>query len=227
MIRNLAARTAQKKSLVKGFPDRLVTIVDPESAASAAYHMLAIGIQSRLAETTTKMIALTSACAMEGKSTTCANLGVALAQAGKRTLIMDCDLRRPVMHKIFKVHDLWGTVNALRGECGLQETLQHPLSKLSVAPVGLTPPNPVELISGDLFAEYLLDIRREKFEYVLLDVPPVGTVSDSLIIANRTDGALLVIDARSTPKEQVWQCRRHLDAVGISVVGVALNHVKD
>jgi capsular exopolysaccharide synthesis family protein len=227
MIQSLVARTAQKRSLVKGFPDRLVTIVDPESAPSVAFHMLAIGIQSRLADSTTKVIALTSARAMEGKSTTCANLGVALAQEGKRTLILDCDLRKPVMHKIFKVPDLWGTVNALRGECALQETLQYPLPKLSVAPVGLTPPNPVELVSGDVFAKYLSDIRREKFEYVLLDVPAVGTVSDSLIIANRTDGALLVVDAQSTPKEQVWRCRRHLEAFGISVVGVVLNHVKD
>jgi len=225
MIRSLSNRIVQRKSPVRGFRDRLVTVVNPDSASSAAYHMMAIGLQARLAGTSAKIIAVTSACALEGKSTTCANLGVALAQAGERTLVVDCDLRKPVMHRIFGVHDLWGMADALQGECSPQDTLQHPLPQLSIVPAGLAPPNPVLLINDDRFSEYLRDIS-EGFRYVLLDIPPIGGVSDSLILANRADGVLLVVDVQSTPKERVRQCRWRLETVGTKVVGVVINHAK-
>jgi len=153
-------------------------------------------------------------------------LGVVLAEAGKSTLLLDCDLHTPTLHKIFALPNLRGVTDVLAGEYSLQGIWQEPLPELKVVTVGPVPPNPAELLASRRFAE-LLDQSRQEFEYVLVDSPPVGRVSDPLVLAAKGDGVLLVIDAQSTRKASVWQSMRALEGVGARVLGTIMNNVNN
>jgi capsular exopolysaccharide synthesis family protein len=168
---------------------------------------------------------LTSPGPREGKSTTCANLGVALAQADRSTLILDCNLRRPTVHKIFGLHNDRGIVAILAEERNWQEVSQEPLPGLKVIAVGPIPPNPTELLSSRRFAEFL-DQARRVFDYVLIDTPATDLVSDPAVVATQGDGVLLVLDARDVRKGAVLQAMRRLQTVGATVLGTIMNDAK-
>lgn len=204
---------------------RLVTILEPASAASEAYRTLRTNLLYSLVDFPPKVIVLTSPEPREGKSTTCANLGVVLAQADKKTLLVDCDLRKPVLHKVFKLRNVHGIVSVLVGERNLEEVWHEPLAGLTVLTTGPIPPNPAELLGSRRFAEFL-DSVREKFDYVLLDAPPVRIVSDPAILATQGDGVLLVIDSQNTSKGSARQALHSLETVGTVVLGTIVNNVK-
>lgn len=225
MTRSLLKKRAQREAGSDDFSERLVMLSDPLGASSEAYRALRTSLLYALADTPPKVVLVTSPGAMEGKSTTCANLGVALAQAEKKVLMMDCDFRRPTMHKIFGLRNIRGLVNVLVGERDLQEVLQEPLPGLKVASAGSVPPNPAELLGSKRFAELVHRVRGE-FDFVLMDAPPTELVSDPTIIATQGDGVLLVIDSRSTRKGAVRKAVRRLEAVGANVLGTVMNNVK-
>ncbi len=226
MIRARLKRRAQKESKGADLSQRLITLLEPSSKASEAYRTLRTNLLYSYVDLPLKVIALTSHSSAEGKSTTCANLGVVLAQAEKRTLIVDCDLRRPVLHKVFGLRNLRGIVNFLAGEYSLQEVWQQtPLRHLTVLTVGPIPPNPAELLSSKRFAEFVGQVRQE-FDYVLLDAPPVYLFSDAAILATQADGTLIVLDAQSTRKAAIRQVVRSLNTVGANILGTVMNNVE-
>jgi receptor protein-tyrosine kinase len=219
-------RRAQRKEMKSDdLSGRLVTIIDPTSVPSEAYRTLRTSLFYTLVDTPPKVIVLTSPGPREGKSTTCANLGVVLAQADKSTLIVDCDFRKPVIHKVFSLHNLFGIVNVLAEERGLERVLHNPLPGLNVVTVGPVPPNPAELLGSRRFAEFL-GLARQEFDYVLVDVPPTQVVSDAAIVATQSDGVLLVLDAQNTRKSSFRQSVRGLEAVGANILGTVMNNVK-
>jgi capsular exopolysaccharide synthesis family protein len=205
---------------------RLVTVLDPTSSGAEAYRTLRTNLvyAAVLLDESSKVIVLTSPGPGEGKSTTCANLGVVLAQAGKKVLIVDCDFRKPVMHRFFGMRNIHGVVDVLVGERKLEEVGAEPVEGLKVIAVGHIPPNPTELLGSRRFSELLASFREE-FDYVLVDAPPVGLVSDPAILAAQGDGVLLVSDAQNTRKGSVRQAMRSLEVVGANVLGTAMNNV--
>jgi capsular exopolysaccharide synthesis family protein len=204
---------------------RLVTVLDPNSAASEAYRTLRTNLVYALVDDPPQVIVVTSPGPGEGKSTTCANLGVVLAQAGKDILIVDCDLRKPVVHKFFGLRNLYGIVDVVVGKRELQRVWAEPVEGLKVITVGPIPPNPTELLGTRRFSE-LLASTRKAFDYVLVDAPPIGPVSDPAILATLGDGVLLVADAQKTRKESVRQAMRSLEVVGAKVLGTVMNNVE-
>lgn len=227
MLRSRLKRQAQKERSGEDFSRRLITVADPTSPASEAYRTLRTNLFYSLVDDPPRAIALTSPGSTEGKSTTCANLGIVLAQAEKSTLIVDCDLRKPVMHRIFGLRNLRGIVNVLAGEHDLQEVVQDGItSNLKVLTVGPIPPNPAELLSSHRFAGFLANARQQ-FDYVLLDAPPVEAVSDAAILSTQVDGTLLVLDAQSTRKGHVRQAVRALETVGAGILGTVMNNVDE
>jgi capsular exopolysaccharide synthesis family protein len=207
----------------KKYPQLPVTIEDPAGPASEAYRTLRTNLLFARVDSPPKAIVVTSPGPGEGKSTTSANLAVVLAQANKSTLIMDCDFRKPVLHKIFRLRNIRGVVNALAGEHGLSEIWQQPLPGLNVVTSGTIPPNPAELVGSRRFAE-LIEQAREEFDYVLIDSPPTEAVSDAMIASTQADGVLLVLDAQNTRKGVLWQAMRNLEAVGGTVLGTVMNN---
>ena len=225
LFRGPKLRRARKEGASDDLSGRLVTVLDPTSTAAEAYRTLRTNLFYAIVDTPPKVIVVTSASPREGKSTTCANLGVVLAQADRSVLIVDSDFRRPVLHKIFGLRNLQGAVNVLTGERVLQEVWHEPLVGLKVVTVGPPPPNPAELLSSKRFAEFIGQ-TRQMFDYVLIDAPPVQLVSDSAILANQSDGVLFVVDAQNTRKGAVRQSVRRLQAVGATVIGTVMNNAK-
>jgi succinoglycan biosynthesis transport protein ExoP len=200
----------------------LVALHDPTGAASEAYRMLRTNLIYARVDTTPKVIVLTSVGRNEGKSITTANLGVTLAQAGKNTLILDCDLRKPAQHKIFFTRSIGGLIDVLVGERDLQEVWQEPIPGLKLMPAGAPPPNPAEMLTSRRLADFLGQMRQ-KFDYVLVDTPPVGYASESLALAAIGDGVLLVLDCKHTRKGALRQALRRLENVGANVLGTVMN----
>ncbi len=203
----------------------LTTFLQPDSSGSEAYRSLRTNLLYSFADNPPKSILLTSPGPGEGKSVTCANLGVVLAQADKRTLIVDCDFRRPTIHKLFGLKNTLGIADVLIGERKLQEGWMEPTPRLKVLSVGYIPPNPAELLNSRHFSEFLASVRDE-FDYVLLDSAPLAVVSDAAIVAVRADGVLFVVDAQKTRKRAVQRSIRSLEAVGANVLGAIMNRVR-
>jgi capsular exopolysaccharide synthesis family protein len=203
---------------------RLVTVLEPTKAASEAYRTLRTSLLYGMVDAPSKVIMLTSPGIAEGKSTTCANLGVVLAEVDKQTLIVDCDLRTPVMHRIFGLRNVYGVADVLAGECDLPEVWQEALEGLKVATAGALPPNPTKLLNSARLAD-LVGRAREMFDYVLIDVPPVALVTDPAIVAVQSDGVLLVVEAEKTRKESVRRSVRTLREVGANLLGTVMNNV--
>jgi len=210
---------------VRDLSDRLVTILDPNSSASEAYRTLRTNLLYSLVDVPPKVIVLTSPAPREGKSTTCANLGIVMAQADKRTLIVDCDFRKPVMHRVFALRNIKGLMDVLSGEHALRDVWYQYMPGVNVVTTGPIPPNPAEVLGSRRFTEFLASVRRE-FDYVLIDAPPVGLVSDPAILATQGDGVLLVLDAQNTRKASVRKSMRSLEAVGANVLGTVMNNVR-
>jgi putative peptide zinc metalloprotease protein len=211
----------------RGTPDdltgSLVSLLDPSSRASEAYRTLRANLLYAFVDHPPQVIVVSSPGSEEGKSTTCANLGVALAQVDKNVLIVDGDLRRPAMHRIFGVSNAFGLVSVLVGERGLQDACQEVLPGLRVLTAGPAPPNPAELLSSRRYAELVRRLRGD-FDYVLVDTPPMDRVSDPVILAIHGDGILLVVDARNTRKGSVRRSMKELEAVGANVLGTVMNN---
>lgn len=205
--------------------ERLITLAEPGGMAAEDYRTLRTSLLYTVVDYPPKVIVVTSPGPKEGKSTTCANLGVVLAQADKSTLIIDCDFRRPSMHNLFELRNFQGIVNVLAGELSLQDAWHEPVPGLKVVTVGPLPSRPAELLGSKRFTEFL-EQAREQFDYVLMDAPPTGPVSDPAILATQGDGALLVLDAQKTRKASLRKAKRTLEAVGAEVLGTVMNNVK-
>jgi capsular exopolysaccharide synthesis family protein len=209
---------------LSAFSEGLITILDPTAAAAEAYRALRTSLSYGV-NPPPKTILVTSPGSAEGKSTVCANLGVVLAQASKRTLIIDCDLRRAALHKIFGLGNTRGLVDCIVARYSLQELYQEPVPGLGlkVLPAGALPPNPSEVLDSWHLSQLLVEVREE-FDYVLLDSPPLGLVTDPAILAARADGILLVLDARKTSKEAVRQATRCLRDIEANIIGTVTNN---
>ncbi|HYO56232.1 GumC family protein [Archangium sp.] len=172
-----------------------------------------------------RTVVVSSAGPAEGKSTVVINLGMVMAQTGTRVLLMDTDMRRPRLHRAFGVPDDVGVSSLIVGEGSLERAIKSTdVPNLFVLPCGPLPPNPAELLHTRAFSE-LLGKLRERFDCILLDSPPLGPVSDALVLSKQSDGILLVFKAGATHREQAKRAIRSLRDVKARVIGALLNHV--
>jgi capsular exopolysaccharide synthesis family protein len=204
----------------------LVAHYAPTSTYSENYRTIRTTLLMAAPDSKLRTIAVTSALPQEGKTATISNLGVVLAQAGKRVIIVDADLRKPRQHRIFKVRNTSGLTTYLTGRIGLMEILQATsLPNLYLITSGPVPPNPVELLGSEKMAA-MLDELKKIFEYILLDTPPILAVSDTLVMGPSLDGAILVIRGGKTSRDAVRSAREMLDKHKIKCPGVIINNVQ-
>jgi capsular exopolysaccharide synthesis family protein len=216
------SRWQAQKDEFDAHSEQLVAVLDPSARASEAYRSLRTTLLYAVANTPPTVILITSPGLMDGKSTTCANLAVVLAQSGKETLVIDGDLHKPSLHKIFGVTNVNGLVNVLSGEYDLSEMCTELFQGLKILSTGPIPPNPAEiLISGRLAP--LIGQARQMFDYVLIDSPPTELVSDPVIIATQADAVMLVLNSEKTSKESMHRAVLDLEAVGANIVGTVIN----
>lgn len=202
----------------------LVTLTDPRSPASEAYRTLRTNLQFASLEQPLVTLVVTSAGPDEGKSTTLANLAVTMAQGGKPTILVDCDLRRPSQHTIWDMPNEEGLTTALISESktprlALQATGVDDLKLLTSGPL---PPNPADLI-GSARMEAIIEALKKQADMVLFDAPPVTAVTDAALLASKLDGALLVLRAGGTRREHAEQARALLEKGQTRIVGAVLN----
>jgi capsular exopolysaccharide synthesis family protein len=172
-----------------------------------------------------RSLAFISAEASEGKTTICSNLGITLAQLGKRVLIIDGDMRRPNIHDFFHVRDGAGLVNYLAGDEGWRDLVRATGSKgLDCLICGPTPPNPSELLSSERMQALVQEAMTE-YDFVLLDSPPLLDVTDGRILATLVEGSVLVVKGAATAREKVQRAQGCVMEVGAHVIGAVLNDV--
>jgi len=204
---------------------RLVTHLRPKSPISESYRSLRTSIQYARSDAPVRTLLVSSAGPKEGKSTTVANLAITMAQLNTRTLLVDADLRRPILHKLFGVRRDVGLTNLLVGKAALDEVLlPTPIDNLTLVPAGVLPPNPSELLGSQQMKE-CLERFRQRFEVVLLDSPPVIAVTDASLLGRLVDGVLLVVNSGSTNREALLRAKELLDQVQAPVLGVLLNNI--
>jgi capsular exopolysaccharide synthesis family protein len=214
----LLASLPRERALQHG-PPRLVWGVDKWAGLQEGYRALRTNIEFLIPENT-GLIAVTSPEAGRGKSTLVANLGVALAQVGVRTVIVDADLRRPTQHQIFGLDNADG-VSTTMATSGLARKEPFGFPNLSVVTAGPAPPDPTEMIHVR-FASFAHRLRALG-ELVIVDSPPVLPVSDARLIAQQCDGALLVVGAGTTRPAALEEVFERLALVRADVLGVVLN----
>ncbi|MEW6154494.1 MAG: polysaccharide biosynthesis tyrosine autokinase [Actinomycetota bacterium] len=200
---------------------------DPSSSAAEAYRTMRTSVQFMGFDKPVKVIQVTSPSSAEGKTTTIANLGVALARAGRQVTVMCCDLRRPRLHKFFEMDNDVGFTSVLLRETTLASALQpvDELPRLTVLASGPVPPNPSELLASKSATEMISPLTVEE-RLVLVDSPPVLPVTDALVISRWADVTLLVCSAGVTRRGEVQRAVELLQRVGAPVVGAVLNGVK-
>lgn len=204
---------------------KLVTLSETESSVAEAYRTLRTGVLFDAASNNTKMILVTSAEAGDGKTTTTANLGVSLAQAGKKVALVSADLRRPRLQDFFGKDQGPGLTNVLAGELTLSEALSRltQMQNVTLLPSGPVPGNPAELLSSQSMRSLMLELRSEA-DFILIDAPPLLAVADSLMLAQLVDGVILLADAGRTHRSAVHQTRQLLTRVNARVIGAVLNN---
>ncbi|MCW5849160.1 MAG: CpsD/CapB family tyrosine-protein kinase [Anaerolineae bacterium] len=205
----------------------LVTLSQPHSAAAEAYRTVRTSLDFSSLDRSLRTLVVTSAAPNEGKSTTLANLGVTLAQAGRRTLLVDADLRRPSLHHIFRLPNSAGLTTMLLDESTLAAPPFQvgPVEGLLVLTSGPLPPNPAELMASRRI-EALVAALRDQADIVLFDAPPLIAVSDAATLAARVDGVILVVQAEKTKREHVQRAKTLLDRAKAHLIGAVLTDVR-
>ena len=205
---------------------RLVSKEAPRSSAAEAYRTLRTAIQFVGLNQPMRILQVTSPEAGEGKTTTLANLGVALATAGERVVIVCCDLRRPRVHEFFGLSNAIGFTSVLLGQRPVWAALQSVpgVPRLKVLASGPLPPNPSELLSSERTANVLAALLAEA-DIVLVDSPPVLPVADALVLFRRVDATLLVFSARTTTRKQAATALAMVQQVNGPLIGAVLNGV--
>jgi capsular exopolysaccharide synthesis family protein len=222
-----AASWLEKK---KGSPDgsqiELVPHEKPRTPVSESYRALRTALLLSSADEL-RVIAVTSAEAGEGKTTTSTNLAVVMAQLGRRVLIVDSDLRKPRLHQVFRVSNRLGLVTWLTSGGDPDGVfLPTEVPNLWLTPSGPIPPNPSELLASERMREWLRMVRS-RFDVVIVDTPPALAVTDATILGGVADGVVLTLRAGKVTREEARLCRDRLRYAGIKILGVVLNRHRD
>ncbi len=206
--------------------DRLVTRNDVGNPVSEAYRAFRTNITFLDLDNPPQILVLTSPGPSEGKSTSAANLAITLAQQSTRALLVDCDLRRGIVHRVFEVPKEPGVTDILLGTSSLDESI-HSVDvgegkSLHFLATGTLPPNPSELLGSPRMRD-LLNKLRERYEIVILDSPPLNLVTDAAVLGTVADGVVMVARAGATEKGALRYAQEQLEAVRAPISGVVLN----
>jgi len=201
----------------------LIAHIQPKAPIAEAYRSLRTAVQFAGIEEPARKILVASSVPQEGKSTTSTNLAITLAQSGARTLLIDCDLRRPTQNSVFGLPREPGLVNCLIGTKRLEEAI-HPsgVPNLDILTSGTIPPNPSELIGSRRMREMLTELE-DHYDMIIIDSPPVGAVTDAVILSTLADTTILVVRAHKTKMEFLEKAREGLERVNMPLLGVVLN----
>lgn len=203
----------------------LITLTDPRAPAAEAYRTLRTNLYFSSLDRALETLVVTSAASGDGKSTTLANLAVIMSQGEKRTILVDADLRKPSLHKLFGVSNNQGLTTMAVEDSALAEPplVETGLDNLWLLPSGPLPPNPAEIL-GSRRMEEIIAALKARADVILFDAPPAIAVTDAAVLGTKVDGVLLVIRAGKTRREHAQRAKELLERVKVRVVGAVLNN---
>ena len=197
----------------------------PKSVAAEAYRALKTTIQYSSFDKEYKTIVITSSNPGEGKSTTSGNLALTLAEGESRVLLVDCDMRKPSMHKNFRVTNTYGIADILLQRKKVMDVAHMYNKNLSIITAGKVPPNPAEMLGSKAMSAFLEEMK-EHFDYIILDTPPILPVTDSKLLAIKADATVVVVRSEVSKSKHVSQAFKELEKVNANIIGTILNDVK-
>jgi len=213
-----------KKNQTEGI-ERLITSSNPKSPIAEAYRTLRTNIGFASVDKQYRTILVSSANPQDGKSTTAANLGVAMAQAGKRVILVDCDLRKPLMHKIFQQENSCGFSNLIMQGLPVSDVAKTFMENLDLITSGPIPPNPSEMLSSAKTRSLWSELSKI-YDYVLIDSPPVLAVADASILASQAEGVLMVVRSGSTRNDFARRAKEQLLTANADIIGTVISGMK-
>jgi len=202
---------------------QLITLTDPRSPMAEAFRTLRTNLMFSSLEHPLTTLLVTSPAPEEGKSTTLANLAVSLAQGGRTTILVDCDLRRPRQHELFGVPAEPGLTNAILDKVDAPKLVATAVEGLWLLPAGAVPPNPADLL-GSRRMDAIIANLKTRADLVLFDAPPVIAVTDAALLASKLDGVLLVVSAGRTQRDHALQAKNLLEKIHVRIVGAVLTN---
>lgn len=194
----------------------------PKSVEAESYRILRTNIMYSSFDKKIKRILVTSSEPGEGKSTTSGNLALAFAQDEKKVILIDCDLRKPSLHKKFRISNNRGLSDVIIDRDKLNKCIQKRTEYLDILTAGKIPPNPSEMLGSQAMSS-LLDELSNVYDVIILDSPPVLAVTDAQILSTKSDGVVLVVRAEKTKKDTVLAAKGVLDKVNPNILGTVLN----
>lgn len=205
----------------------LASIISPKSIVAEQFRMVRTNLEFAIVDKDLKSLLVTSLAPSAGKSTISANLAATFAAQGKKVLLVDTDMRKPTIHKIFKLRNTEGlsTLITTKEASVFDYVEKVEFENIYILTSGATPPNPAELISSKRM-EQLIEEMEQAFDLVIFDTPPVLAVADSQIMAGKVDGTLFVIRKGKDKKEQIQIAAERMDSVKANVLGAIYNRVE-
>lgn len=203
----------------------LVVSMNPKSSISEEYRLLRTKIPFFSKDQELKTVMVTSSQPGEGKTTTISNLAVTYAHEGKKVLLIDVNMRKPSLHRVFALPNHQGLSTVLTGDIAVEKVIQDTIvTNLSLLPSGPVPSNPSELINPPIMRELLEQLKLE-YDVILMDTPSVLAVSDSVIISALCDGVIMVAAAGKVNKDHLRKAKEQLDHVDARMLGIVVNQI--
>ena len=204
----------------------IISYNEPKSVISEQYRAIRTNIEYSNVDQNTKTILVTSSDKNEGKTTTVSNLAVSFANLNKKVLLIDCDLRNASIHKMFRLNNIYGLTDILAKDRAVDKCIQETeLENLYVLTAGAIPPNPAEILSSEKMKNLIEDLKNI-YDYIFIDTPPIGLVTDAGVLSSFTDGVVLVVKSESVEKKYLEETKKKLDAVDARILGAILNSYK-